>query len=67
MLGIMSRSPFPAPKPDEFAAVVEWLLITSWFWHGQHRWTCYQEYVQLAKEVHASVPTPSRPEDGFAA
>ena len=67
LLGILARSPFPAPRADEFAAVVKSLLITSWFWHGEFHWNHFQQWVQLAKKVHAPMPVPSRPEDGFAA
>jgi hypothetical protein len=67
LLGVLARSPFPSPKPDEFAAVVEWLLITCWFGHGEFHWSDYQSHAQLALRVHAPVPVPSRPEEGFAA
>jgi len=67
LLGILARSPFPSPSPQNFGLVVEWLLITCWYWHGEFHWSQYQEHVQLALKVHSPVPVPSRPEDGFAA
>lgn len=66
LLGILARSPFFAPSADKFAEVVEWLLITSWFWHSEFQWSDYQRSVQLVKTVHAPVPVPAHPEEGFA-
>ena len=65
LLSILGMSPLPAPEFS--ASMIEWLLVTSWRFHGEHHWSDFQSLCRHVGPLVARPIFPPDPEDGFAA
>lgn len=67
LLKVLAHSILPPPPAERFAETVEWLLVTSWLWHGLPRWTEFRWWGERATQVQVPAADRSPPDDGFAA
>jgi hypothetical protein len=69
LIKVMAHSPFPPPGTEQFAQMVEWLIIRYWEWSGWHDWISYLWWARMAGEIKVLKTPPSfpqNPEQGFA-